>query len=1187
MNASVDNSQLICRKCGAPVRRVGKCVGRCVACLLELAFDEEQISVANAEQFDHYHVAIHADGTPLELGRGAMGMTFKAFDTVLGNEVALKVIDARIAAFPEARERFLREARAAARLRHPNIASVFYYGTRKSDGQCFYAMELVEGETLETRLRRSGPLPPALALEVITQAARGLVALEVHGLVHRDLKPANLMIVERPELTVKVIDFGLAKAAATAESESNITCGGFVGTPSFASPEQFTNTGGVDVRSDLYSLGITLWEMLTGQTPFRGTPREVMHQHQHAALPLDLLEAVPQPVVVLLDLLLEKDPGRRFQTPVDLLNAIPTITDAIAARRKITRQSLQKTLSSDSPALTRKLQTIGGPKKISLARLPVTGADVFGREEDIAFVDDAWANQDINVITIVAWAGVGKSTLVNHWLAQMALEHYRSAEFVFGWSFYRQGNSKGSSSADEFIDAALTWFGDPDPRIGTAWEKGERLAKLVAHRRTLLILDGLEPLQNPPGPQEGRLREPSLQALLRELAAFNRGLCVVTTRIPVADIADHERTSALRRDLEQLSSDAGVKLLRALGVEGHEEELVSASDEFSGHCLALTLLGSYLSDAYNGDIRCREEVSKRLAHDVRQGVHARRVMESYQAWFGEGPELSVLRMLGLFDRPADEKALEALLKSPAIPGLTDSLTDWHPTAWRTILARLRRARLLAGEDSHNRGHLDAHPLVREYFGEQLRSQQTDAWQEGNRRLYHYYRTLVPELPNTFREMEPLFSAVICGCNAGLFREALHEVYIPRIQRGNACFAANVLGATGPLLSVLVHFFEHGRWGSCVETGVEGQSVTAEDQLFILMQAAKYLTATRGLAAPEARICYERAEPLCHSLGLPLLLYVPLIGQWRYSLMTDKLTATMQIAKRVYSLAQKQNDPALMLGGHRALVSTLFFLGDFEAAREHAIRAVQIWRSGNVQFHSEEPYTPVVTCLCYLAQSEWHLGEIASCQPTIAEAISLAKNLNDMNALAMAFAWAVGLAAYERNPAESDRLASELIELSTRHHFVHWLAVGAIYRGWARSISGNSAEGIPWIERGIRDYRTTGAVLDLPCFLGLKAVALHLANRTSEALEAIDEAEALVERFEQRYWCAELHRLRGVIGASLGAEEIEIKASFCAAISTARKQKSISLAKRAEESYAEYLRQKANGSGGREFRLPLW
>ena len=454
--------------------------------------------------------------------------------------------------------------------------------------------------------------------------------------------------------------------------------------------------------------------------------------------------------------------------------------------------------------------------------MPVTGSDVFGREEDIAFLDAAWANQQVNVVTIVAWAGVGKSTLVNHWLRRMAAEHYRSAQLVFGWSFYRQGTSGGTSSADEFLDAALTWFGDPDPRIGTAWEKGERLAKLIAHRRTLLVLDGLEPLQNPPGPQEGRVRDPSLQALLRELAAFNTGLCVITTRMPVADIADHERTSALRRDLEHLSSDAGAKLLRALGVKGHEAELRSASDEFSGHCLALTLLGSYLTDAYNGDIRCRKEVSERLAHDVRQGVHARKVMESYQTWFGEGPELSVLRMLGLFDRPADEKALEALLKPPAIRGLTESLTDLSPTEWRTILARLRRARLLAGEDPHNPGQLDTHPLVREYFGEQLRSQRTEAWKECNRRLYNYYRTLAPELPDSFREMEPLFLAVICGCNAGLFHEALHEVYIPRIQRGNASFAANVLGARGALLSVLVHFFEHGRWGSPLERASRGR-----------------------------------------------------------------------------------------------------------------------------------------------------------------------------------------------------------------------------------------------------------------------------------------------------------------------------------------------------------------------------
>ncbi|MGA7882635.1 MAG: hypothetical protein WCD63_17360 [Terrimicrobiaceae bacterium] len=126
-------------------------------------------------------------------------------------------------------------------------------------------------------------------------------------------------------------------------------------------------------------------------------------------------------------------------------------------------------------------------------------------------------------------------------------------------------------------------------------------------------------------------------------------------------------------------------------------------------------------------------------------------------------------------------------------------------------------------------------------------------------------------------MEPLFLAVIFGCNAGLFHEALQEVYIPRIQRGNASFAAKVLGVRGALLSVLAHFFEDGRWGSPVQGGVEGQSLTAEDQLFILIQAALNLTAMRE-AAPEAKICYERAESLCHSLNRPLLLYVALIGQ---------------------------------------------------------------------------------------------------------------------------------------------------------------------------------------------------------------------------------------------------------------------------------------------------------------------
>ncbi|MFZ0708835.1 MAG: protein kinase, partial [Terrimicrobiaceae bacterium] len=443
------------------------------------------------QRFEHYELAKDEYGRPVELGRGAMGVTYKAFDVDLRCPVTLKVISDRNLVDESARLRFLREARAAASVRHPNVATVFHLG--KSGGNYFYTMEFVEGQTLEDLIKRAGRLEAKTALEIAAQVAAGLAAVHRQRLVHRDIKPSNIMVSleDGGAVTAKIIDLGLAKAVNETRSEAAISMpGGFVGTPDFASPEQFAGVQ-VDIRSDLYSLGVVLWEMVTGHAMFRGSPAEVMYQHQHP-LPFEELGHVPQPVVFLLEVLLEKDPGRRFQSPAELLKVIPSITDAIDSGRRVTRQSFQKASLSDLRARTHKPPARLGPKKISLARLPVTGSDVFGRDEDIAFLDAAWADRGVNVVTIVAWAGVGKSTLINHWLGRMSVEHYRSAQLVFGWSFYRQGSSGGTSSADEFLDAALAWFGDPDPHIGTAWEKGERLAKLIAHRRVLLVLDGLE-----------------------------------------------------------------------------------------------------------------------------------------------------------------------------------------------------------------------------------------------------------------------------------------------------------------------------------------------------------------------------------------------------------------------------------------------------------------------------------------------------------------------------------------------------------------------------------------------------------------------------------------------------------------------------------------------------------------------
>jgi hypothetical protein len=183
----------------------------------------------------------------------------------------------------------------------------------------------------------------------------------------------------------------------------------------------------------------------------------------------------------------------------------------------------------------------------------------------------------------------------------------------------------------------------------------------------------------------------------------------------------------------------------------------------------------------------------------------------------------------------------------------------------------------------------------------------------------------------------------------------------------------------------------------------------------------------------------------------------------------------------------------MILTYNALAATLFWLGDFEASGQNAMHGVRIWRSGGGQSYPGDLDTPVVGCLCYKGLCEWHLGEISSSHAHMDEAISLAKELKDWHALAVALNFAAGFYYCDRKPAEVERLALEAIDLSTRHNFAAWLATGGIYRGWARSVSGDTAQGIPWIEQGLRDYRATGAGLGIPFRLTLKAEALHLAD----------------------------------------------------------------------------------------------
>jgi serine/threonine protein kinase len=336
-----------CPVCGTPLPEEAEF---CPVCMLRQASETQSDSVSNISselRFEHYTVLQNAAGEPFELGRGAMGVTYKAFDVHLQRPAAIKIINPHLFDNYSVRQCFVREARAAASVRHQNVAAVFHIGT--SGGNYYYAMEFVEGESSQSLIRRSGPLETNLALEIVEQVACGLGAIEKQQLVHRDIKPSNIMVSlhDGKLKNVKIIDLGLAKGVA--EENTLSTVGAFIGTPAYASPEQFAGMA-IDIRSDLYSLGVTLWELLTGGLPFIGSAAELMYQHQHAAPPIDKLTNLPVPVIALLQVLLAKDPNQRLQTPIQLQQALTRVKEAIASGSGLTADDLK---SAGKPVVAR------------------------------------------------------------------------------------------------------------------------------------------------------------------------------------------------------------------------------------------------------------------------------------------------------------------------------------------------------------------------------------------------------------------------------------------------------------------------------------------------------------------------------------------------------------------------------------------------------------------------------------------------------------------------------------------------------------------------------------------------------------------------------------------------------------------------------------------------------------------
>jgi hypothetical protein len=758
---------------------------------------------------------------------------------------------------------------------------------------------------------------------------------------------------------------------------------------------------------------------------------------------------------------------------------------------------------------------------------------LFGRETALAALDAAWAKGTLNVYTLVAWGGAGKTSLVFHWVqTRFAAKGWPGIERYFDWSFYSQGTGESrQTSADPFIAKALAFFGDPDPTVGGPHERGERLAVLIRRHRTLLVLDGIEPLQYPPNdPQAGRLKDQALDALLRELAADNPGLVVITTREHLTNVEGYATTE--EQKLDKLAKEAAVSLLRDLKIVGTDGELHAAWQDAGGHALTLSLLGRFIADAYEDrDIRRYNEVKFEAADQEHQGRSAFKVMVAYERWLHSGGpqrqrELAVLRLTGLFDRPMAKRCLQALRAEPAIPGLTDALVTLTPQQWNIAVNRLSEVELL----SVSADAIDAHPLIREYFAAQLKRNQPEAFRAAHSRLFDYLCENTPHRPDGIDGLAPLYEAVSHGCLAGRHQEACDKVYVDRITRGEEKYVIRKLGAIGADLAAVAAFFD-APWRQV------SPNLTEDDQAWLLNQAAFRLRALGRLSEALQPMRAGLRSEVRRSGWSNAAISASNLGELEVTL--GRLPDAVTDARQSITHADQSGDAFQWIGKRATAADALHQSGQREEAGTLFAEAERMQQKYQPQFD-------LLYSLQGFRYCDWLLGpaEQAAWQHFLKQPISNSKSQISG-----------GLAEVERRGNKMFEWrdpGDPLLDIALDH--LTLARIGLIRAILANPLSQPTLD-LPHVAAAVNGLRAAGQVQYLP--LGLLTASLYhfVRGEHNLALKHLAGAQQIAERGPMRLFLADIHLTRARLAGSLreegGMMNVDAKAELAQAATLIR------------------------------------
>lgn len=689
---------------------------------------------------------------------------------------------------------------------------------------------------------------------------------------------------------------------------------------------------------------------------------------------------------------LEFDVARELEKPVYLfLSSDTTVRDSedelqLAHRQAIQNGNDQFHYFKDKEELCKLVAGINHVAqtdfRVDISRIDkYAPADLIGREDELALLNDAWLKvrraetSCPHVLTFVALGGEGKTSLVAKWLADLAFQKWPGCDSAFAWSFYSQGTREQyAASSDLFFKEAITFFGNNADKefaasAAGAYEKGQRLARIVGQRRALLILDGLEPLQYAPNsPTPGELKDGGITALLKGLAARSDGLCIVTSRYSLPNLKAFWQTTAPEIPLTRMSQAAGVHLLKTLGVKGSEIEFKTLVEDVRGHALTLNLLGTYLRDAHGGDIRRRDLIKFEEADAEQQGGHAFRVMKAYERAFEkEGDKgkhaLAIVRLLGLFDRPVTVDCLNALLENPGITKLTDALIGLSDAQRNKALKRLEEARLLTvnREASGDLISVDAHPLLREYFAQQLRTQQADAWRAGHQRLYDHLCTMTEDKAEpTLEDLQPLYQAVSHGCEAGLYEEVCDKLLYVRINQRRDGYSMNKLGAFASNVGAVIGLFEEP-WNFLQP------SLTEERQAWLFNFTSFNLRALGRLS--EALVPLRNAVELCVKLANWLDSAGNAGNLSELELVLGRVSHAIMDADRSVIYADRSGDVFQVSARRATHASALMQAGRWEEAKEYFREAEERQAKKHPRYPLLYSFRGFLYCDLLLAEAE--------------------------------------------------------------------------------------------------------------------------------------------------------------------------------------------------------------------------